>query len=149
MTDEKLSASLEDYLEAIYNLTNVANVARSKDIAGALGVSRASVTAALKALTEKKLVHYKPYGYTTLTEKGRDVAGRIVRRHEMLAEFFETILGAPALTAQAAACRAEHTLGPEITDRLTAFIEFVSQGRDTGEDIQQQFQNYWRTLNAE
>lgn len=148
-TDEKLSASLEDYLEAIYNLTAGADVARSKDIADALGVSRASVTGALRTLSEKQLVHYKPYGYTTLTEKGQDVAVRIVRRHKMLAMFFENILGAEASVSEAAACRAEHTLGPEITARLTAFIEFVSQKQDSGEDIQQQFQDYWRTLNDE
>ena len=54
---EKLSASLEDYLEVIYNLSKQSRVARSKDIAEALGVSRASVTGALRTLTEKNLVN--------------------------------------------------------------------------------------------
>jgi len=48
-----LSSSLEDYLEAIYNLTVESNIARSKDIAESLGVSRASVTGALRVLKEK------------------------------------------------------------------------------------------------
>ena len=52
-TDEKLSASLEDYLEAIYHLTARQDVARSKDIADSMGVTRASVTGALRALSEK------------------------------------------------------------------------------------------------
>ena len=142
--DEKLSASLEDYLESIYHLTKGQDVARSKDIADAMRVSRASVTGALRILSDKGLVHYKPYGYTTLTEKGDDVASRIVRRHEVLTRFFDTILGARTETAEAAACRAEHTLGPEITARLTAFIEFVSQ-QGSGEAIQTQFQQYWQT----
>jgi len=43
-----LSASLEDYLEAIFNLAGESNIARSKDIAKLLGVSRASVTGALR-----------------------------------------------------------------------------------------------------
>ena len=41
---EKLSASQEDYLEAIFNLLAGTTVARSKDIAAQLGVTRASVT---------------------------------------------------------------------------------------------------------
>ena len=145
---EKLSASLEDYLEAIYHLTAGQGVARSKDIAEAMGVSRASVTGALKALSEKEMVHYQPYGYATLTEKGQQIARQVVRRHEVLTRFFEDLLGAKASTAQAAACRAEHTLGPEITARLMAFIEFVSETRDDGQDIAKQFQQYWEGLSS-
>jgi DtxR family Mn-dependent transcriptional regulator len=146
-TSEKLSASLEDYLEAIYNLSGEQNVARSKDIAQLLDVSRASVTGALKALSEKALIHYQPYGYVVLTEKGRYVAGRIAGRHEILARFFENVLGAKGATAQEAACRTEHTLGTEITARLTAFIEFVTQAQDDNQDIAHQFHRYWDTFN--
>lgn len=146
-TDEKLSASLEDYLEAIYHLSVGQDVARSKDIADSMGVSRASVTGALRALSEKGLVHYKPYGYTTLTEKGLEAAGRVARRHEVLGLFFEHVLGVDAATAQSAACRTEHTLGPEVTARLMAFVEFLSHTQDDGRDIKQQFQAYWQTLN--
>jgi DtxR family Mn-dependent transcriptional regulator len=146
-TDEKLSASLEDYLEAIYHLSAWQDVARSKDIADSMGVSRASVTGALRALSEKGLVHYKPYGYTTLTEKGREAAGRVARRHEVLGLFFEHVLGVDAATAQSAACRTEHTLGPEVTARLMAFVEFLSHTQDDGRDIAQQFQAYWEKLN--
>jgi DtxR family Mn-dependent transcriptional regulator len=145
---EKLSASLEDYLEAIYHLTAGQDVARSKDIAEAMKVSRASVTGALKTLSEKGLVNYKPYGYATLTAAGQRVARRVVRRHEVLTRFFEGLLGAEATTAQAAACRAEHTLGPEITARLMAFMEFVSKRQDDGLDIAQQFQEYWEQLSS-
>ena len=66
-----LSASLEDYLEAIFHLSAQSKVARSKDIAELLEVSRSSVTGALKTLSEKGLVNYKPYGFITLTDIGR------------------------------------------------------------------------------
>ena len=144
----KLSASLEDYLEAIYHLTAGQEVARSKDIAERMKVSRASVTGALKTLSEKKLVHYKPYGCATLTEKGWQTARRVAGRHEILTRFFEDILGAEASTAQAAACRAEHSLGPEITARLMAFVEFVSKRQDDGQDITKQFQQCWKRTSS-
>ena len=145
--DKNLSASLEDYLEAIYNVSDSLNVARSKDIARALDVSRASVTGALKALSEKELVNYKPYGYVTLTDSGRLIALRIARRHEILKQFFEDVLGVGDPIAHEAACRTEHTLGPEITSRLMAFIEFLGQSQGQEHDVIRQFQEYWETLN--
>ena len=44
VTQEVLSASLEDYLEAILQLERASRVARVSEIAGQLGVSRPSVT---------------------------------------------------------------------------------------------------------
>lgn len=146
----KLSASLEDYLEAIYNLSAGQSVARSKDIARVLAVSCASVTSALRALSDKKLINYKPYGYITLTEKGQNVATKVVRRHNILTQFFADVLGIDSKTAQEAACRAEHTLEPEITSRLTAFIDFLTQSPqeiDNG-SLVQQFRRYWESVHG-
>jgi Mn-dependent DtxR family transcriptional regulator len=111
---EKLSASLEDYLEAIYNLSSDSQFARAKDIALTLDVAKASVTSALRTLAERELINYKPYGYITLTEQGRHLALKIARRHEMLSFFFAEVLGVEPGTAQKAACRTEHPLGPEV-----------------------------------
>ena len=60
---EKLSASQEDYLETIFNLTADSAVARSREIADKLGVTASSVTGALRSLAQKELIHYQPYGY--------------------------------------------------------------------------------------
>ena len=141
--DQKLSASQEDYLEAIYNVSDANGVSRSKDIADALEVSRASVTGALKSLSEKGLVNYKPYGYVTLTDSGKQVALRVARRHHILKQFFEDILGVENTLAHEAACRTEHTLGPEISARLRVFIEFLGQSQEQGDDIIGRFKNYW------
>ena len=116
--DNDLSASLEDYLEAILNLAGQSNVARSRDIAAMLGVSKASVTGALRLLREKGLVNYKPYNYVTLTEAGRSAAAEVVRKHNILKSFFVAVLGIDKNTAQRAACKAEHVLGPQIIARI-------------------------------
>ena len=76
---EKLSASQEDYLEAIFNLFNTGAVVRSKDIAKSLEVGMSSVTGALRSLGEKKLINYKPYEYITLTDSGQKVAALIAK----------------------------------------------------------------------
>ena len=137
-----LSSSLEDYLEAIFNLSKESNVARSKDIAKSLGVSRASVTGALRVLKEKGLANYKPYDYVTLTEGGRATAAEIAKKHKILESFFIDVLGIEPNIAQAAACKAEHALGPGIIEKLLCFIEFVSQSSENGCDLADQFQKF-------
>ena len=57
---ETLSESLEDYLETIFLLIRDKSVARSRDIAARLKVSRPSVTGALQALSSRALVNYGP-----------------------------------------------------------------------------------------
>jgi DtxR family Mn-dependent transcriptional regulator len=118
-----LSASLEDYLEAILNLAGEFKVARSRDIAIVLGVSKASVTGALRLLKEKGLVNYKPYDYVTLTETGRTTAAEVVRKHNVLKSFFVDVLGIDKDTGQRAACKAEHALGLKIISRIRHVME--------------------------
>jgi DtxR family transcriptional regulator, Mn-dependent transcriptional regulator len=136
---QKLSASLEDYLEAIFNVADEAEGARSKDIAEALGVAKSSVTGALQVLSERGLANYRRYGCITLTESGRAVAAEVARKHNILKSFFISVLGVDADTAQQAACRAEHALGPEIISRLLSFIEFVNESHKNGHDVAKEF----------
>ncbi|MEJ2701593.1 MAG: metal-dependent transcriptional regulator [Sedimentisphaerales bacterium] len=151
MTTEQnvhLSASLEDYLEAIFNLSSESNIARSKDIANVLGVSRSSVTGALRLLKEKGLANYKPYDYVTLTESGRVAAAEIVHKHNILKAFFINVLGVDSEPAQQAACRAEHALGPEIIGRLLRFIDFVTQTGENGFDLAHEFEQFCEVENG-
>jgi DtxR family Mn-dependent transcriptional regulator len=145
---DSLSASLEDYLEAILNLSSEANVARSKHIAELLGVSRASVTGALRVLKKKGLANYKPYDYVTLTEPGRAAAAEIARKHGILKSFFVNVLGVEAELAQQAACRAEHALGAGIISRLMSFIEFVTHSGRNGYDLVELFQEFCKNSNS-
>ena len=137
-----LSASLEDYLEAILNLAGGSNFARSKDIAKVLGVSRSSVTGALRVLKKKGLANYKPYNHITLTEPGRAAAAEIARKHSILKSFFVNVLGVETDVAQQAACKAEHVLGPGIIAKLLCFIEFVSRSSENGCDFVDEFQKF-------
>jgi len=140
----RLSASLEDYLEAIFNLAGKSNVARSKDIAKLLSVSRSSVTGALRVLKEKGLANYKPYDSVTLTKAGRAAATEIVRKHNILKSFFVNVLGIEKDIAQHAACKAEHTLGPEVIARLLSFIEFVTKNSEKGYDLADRFKKFYK-----
>jgi len=120
-----LSASLEDYIEAIYHIIAEKLVARSKEIAARLDVSRASVTEALRALSKKELINYAPYEAITLTEKGKEVAEDVIFRHEALKHFFIEVLAIEQSVAEEGACKIEHTAPPEIIQRMINFTEFM------------------------
>jgi len=142
--NNNLSASLEDYLEAIFNLAGKHNVARSKDIAKLLGVSKSSVTGALRALKKRGLANYKPYDYVTLTESGQTAAAEVVQKHNIIKSFFVNVLGVEPDTAQEPACMAEHVLGPKIITRLLAFMEFVTQENKAGYDLASKFEEFYK-----
>jgi len=137
-----LSASLEDYIEAIAHIVADKKVARGKDIAKRLKVSRASVTEALRALSRKGLVNYEPYEVITLTNKGRDVAGDVIRRHEALKDFFIKVLAIDDAIAEESACRIEHAAPPEVIDRLIRFVEFLEDCPGGNIDLIKGFTEY-------
>jgi DtxR family Mn-dependent transcriptional regulator len=133
--DKNLSASMEDYLEAILNVADSTGVARSKDIAGNLGVAKPSVTGALRQLARKGLVNYKPYGCVTLTAEGTDLAAKVAKKHEIIESFFMEVLGVGHSAAHPAACKAEHLLDVPIVSKMNDFTNFAkTQARD-GEDV--------------
>ena len=67
---QELTQSLEDYLEAIYDLMQETKSVRCSSIADRLHVKRPSVTNALRALSERGLIVYLPYVPISLTEQG-------------------------------------------------------------------------------
>lgn len=138
----KLSASLEDYIEAIYHIVDEKLVARSKDIALRLGVSRASVTEALRALSQKELINYSPYEAITMTDKGRKAAEDVIFRHNALKRFFIEVLSIDITTAEEGACRIEHAAPPEIISRMINFIQFLQVCPRGGDDLIKGFASF-------
>jgi len=120
-----LSASLEDYLEAIYQIVREKRVARVKDITERLRVHKSSVSGALRALSERKLVNYAPYEAITLTPAGRRAGREVLRRHEALRDFFVKVLGVEEGLASEAACGMEHALPAQALERLVKFTQFI------------------------
>lgn len=126
----KVTAVLEDYLEAILNLNRFGNGARSRDIAEALSVHKSTVTSALKALNQMGLVFYSPYEAVTLTPKGKQLAQDVAKRHETLKSFFTDVLDVDPATAETAACGMEHSMPREIVDKLARFAEHIREDRN-------------------
>ena len=126
---EKLSQSLEDYLEIIYNKIQENNKVKAIDIARELNVSRASVTEALNKLCDKKFINYEKYGEIIITEIGIKKAKEIVALHKELTEFFGN-LGIEYKEAEDVACKIEHIVSANIKRRILAFNKFCKNNPD-------------------
>jgi DtxR family Mn-dependent transcriptional regulator len=137
-----LSASLEDYLETIYNLVEEKKVARVKDIAQKMNVTMPAVTGALKHLNSKNFVKYNPYEYIELTPAGEEVAEKIVNRHKTIKKFLIQILNIPSEKASENACRMEHVMDDIILKRLVKFIDFVEESSRSGDNWLEKFNEY-------
>jgi len=138
----KVSASLEDYLEAIYEICQSQSVARVKDISHRLGVTNASVVGALRQLREKGLIEQERYGYVKLTQKGKALAKDVCGRHKALSGFFQEVLGLGKKTAEEDACKAEHSLSWETIERLILLQNFLKKKPQKCEDLLGEFQEY-------
>lgn len=108
----EIKKSSEDYLEMILMLQEKKGFARSIDIASELGVTKPSVSYAMKRLRENGYITMGSDGLLSLTETGLQIAGRMYDRHKMLTAFFISI-GVPEAVAREDACKIEHDLSEE------------------------------------
>lgn len=124
---ERLSESLEDYLEVIAELMKETGVARVRDISERMEVSKPSVVGALRDLKNKDLITQEAYGYVALTDAGKEVAEDVGRRHSLLATFLTEHLHVDEKTAQEDACRMEHALSKKTYEKLAVFVRALKK----------------------
>ncbi|HOV26201.1 MAG TPA: metal-dependent transcriptional regulator [Pseudobacteroides sp.] len=117
-----LSASLQDYLEAIIELEEKEGIVRVTDIANKLDIAKASVNQTIKKLKDMSLVRQETYGPVELTDEGRHMANRIRQRHNKLRQFLIEVLGVDSDIAEKDACLMEHAVSAQTMDRLTDFL---------------------------
>jgi len=65
----------------------------------------------------------RAYGEITLTAKGAQLAKQVVRRHDVLSEFFEKVLAIDKATATECACKMEHAMPNELLERLVELLK--------------------------
>ena len=114
--------SLEMYLENILVLQNTIGRVRSIDVAHKTGYSKPSVSRAMKLLSSDNCIDVDSEGYITLTEKGSDIAVKILDRHRVISNFFVSI-GVDENIATEDACRIEHVISDETFEKLKNFMD--------------------------
>ena len=114
----------EDYLEAIAHFEETEGQCRGAGLAQYFSVSHATVTQTLARLKDAGLVEIEPYGPVGLTRKGRNVARKSRKRHEIVLSFLRA-LGVSESTAATDAEGIEHHVSDETLECLKKFVEQV------------------------
>jgi DtxR family manganese transport transcriptional regulator len=117
------TATAEDYVELIADLLREEGEARAVDIARRMGVSQATLTAALKPLQRDGLVESKPYRGVFLTAEGQTMAAAAKARHDLVVRFLIAV-GLDAETAEEDAEGLQHHASDKA---LAAFARFLAE----------------------
>lgn len=118
-----MTASLEDYLEAVFVLAGSNSEVRLTDIAAMLNVSKPSANRAVNTLTQKGFLIHEAYGAVTLTPEGETYAASVLHRHKLLKHFLNDTLGVNEQTAEEDACKMEHVMSAETIEKLYDYLE--------------------------
>ena len=113
----KLHAAGEDYLEAILVLQKKQGMVRSVDVARYMEVSKPSVCHAVATLRDGGFLTMDEDHFLHLTDVGREVAERTYERHCFFTEQL-IAAGVDPKTAEADACRIEHTISQDSFEKI-------------------------------
>ncbi|HOT07388.1 MAG: manganese transport transcriptional regulator [Methanosaeta sp. PtaB.Bin039] len=120
----KLSRKAEDYLEAIFNVSQDKGHVRIRDICSELHIKPPTVVEMVKKLnTQGYLIHKKNDG-VYLTEKGEEIGRVMSERHSTILAFL-TIIGVPAEIADKDACVIEHELDVRTVGQIKSLVKFI------------------------
>jgi DtxR family Mn-dependent transcriptional regulator len=126
-TVEDLSLSQQRYVEIIDGLMREAGQVRMTDVAGRMQVSVPSASEAVKRLAEIGIVcRSLPLGIA-LTPEGRRIANQLDLRHQTLKRFMVDVMAMDPDRSDTIACRLEHCVDGEFTDRLLDLARLLEQ----------------------
>jgi DtxR family Mn-dependent transcriptional regulator len=89
---QKVTSSMERYLQIIYRLQEKNGVATTGELARKLGVVPGTITNTIKRLKMYGLVEHKPHLGVKLTDTGRRNAFNTVKKHRILSQLLTNIL---------------------------------------------------------
>ena len=113
-----LTAPVEDYLKAIYDIQQGGDAATTNALAERLALAPASVSGMVRRLASQGLLEHEPYRGARLTPAGRAAALRTLRRHRVLESYLATVLGVPWDDVHAEAEQLEHAASDTLIDRM-------------------------------
>lgn len=135
-----ITKSLEDYIEYIYTSLSNGKELKAIDIAKKFNISRASVSEALIRLCELGLVIYEGRKGILVTEKGETEAKRVIKKHQILLNFFNKTLNVEYEKASDNACKIEHVIDDDVVSILEKFNQY-SDKKNLKKDFMEFIQN--------
>lgn len=122
-SSNKLSATREDYLRAIYLIGLKAPVGVTQ-VSERLHLSKSTVSERVKDLVKDGLVEAAPYGLVSLTAAGKQAAEVLTYKHRIIEVFLHQTLGVPAAAVHSEAERLEHAISDDVIKRLAKFLNY-------------------------
>ena len=121
---ENVTSQTEDFLQAVYRLQERTGVARTGELVKTLKVVPGTVTNTVERLERRGLVTHEAYRGVKLTDKGRSIALRVLRRHRLSERLLSDILGIEQNRVHEAACRLEHGVTNEVAKNIEKVLEW-------------------------
>ncbi len=121
-SSDDYTAPVEDYLKAIYEIERSGSAAATTEIAQRLSIAPASVSGMVRRLADQGLLEHERYRGVRLTDEGRRVALRTLRRHRIIEAYLTGALGYPWDQVHDEAERLEHAASDELINRMAAAL---------------------------
>jgi Mn-dependent DtxR family transcriptional regulator len=122
--DKRLTASMEDYLEMIYRLSNIKGYTRIHELSEALNVQPSAATRMVQKLAAMKLIDYQKYGILELSESGKQTGASLLLRHNIIEKFLRT-LGVNDSHILEETEKIEHMISKETLGCISVFMDFL------------------------
>lgn len=123
-SEEALTATVEEYLETIYNMAAENEVVIGARLAEKFHVAPPTVTEMLKRLVRDGYVEMDQKRQVSLTEVGYKAAEAVLRRHRLTERFLVDMLGMQWHQVHEEACRLEHFISGAVEERVLTSLNF-------------------------
>ena len=120
-----ISKSSEEYLKTMYILKQQNGNIRVTDIANKMNCTKPSVNKAVNNLKEEGLLNYESYGSIELTEKGIDLAKKILEAYDIVCLFLKDVLDLEETEAEQEAEKLKSTLSDNTINKLARYVHEV------------------------
>lgn len=118
------SLTEENYLKALYNLSNNKGEVNVNDLSKCLNIKMPTVTSMMKKLAEKKLAYYESYKPLRLTEKGKKEAGLVIRKHRLTEMFLVQKMGFGWESVHDIAEQIEHIKSTDFFEKMDELLGY-------------------------
>ncbi len=117
-----LSLTEENYLKALYRLSQESKAITVSDIAAQLDIKMPTVNSMIKKLAGKKLLKYEKYKAIELTDKGKRTALAVLRKHRLTELFLSNVMGLKWDEVHDIAEQIEHIQSELFFDRIDEML---------------------------
>lgn len=125
--ENDITHSAAHHILAIYELRKDRGYARVTDVAKHLNITSGSASTNLKALKQKGLIKEDDNRFLALSDQGEALARAVTARRDIFKKFLAEILNVSPEQAEVDACKTEHLISHETSEKLLAFMQILDK----------------------